>query len=312
MNMKNEIGSEFWDVPASKKTNSLFPKNTKWFLSGRHALEYIVIDSGIKSVSMPKWCCESMINPLKKHGIYIDYYDVEPNYSYDAVLIMDYFGFANKRYNKPACYRGIVIRDLTHSLFSMHYNDSDYYFGSLRKWAGFYTGGYAWGRWKKHVQIPPHNEKYVTLRKTAMALKKAYINDGEGDKKYLIIYKEANDMLDNIDISASYPIDIDKAKHLDVEFIKNKRRKNAQTLINELQLDIDLNDNDVPLFVPIFINNRNELRKFLAENDVYCPAHWPNYDFNGTELSLICDQRYDEKDMLRIANLIKIFKEYNK
>ena len=92
---KFEIGSEFWDVPICNKKNNLFPNDTRWLLSGRQALEYIILDSGIKSISMPRWCCESMIHPFIKHGLYVDFYDEEPNYSFDAVLIIDYFGFSN-------------------------------------------------------------------------------------------------------------------------------------------------------------------------------------------------------------------------
>ena len=307
---RTEIGSEFWEIPVCDKKNNLFEHDAKWFLSGRHALEYIIIDSEIKNISMPRWCCESMINPFRKHNVRIDFYDSEPNYSCDAVLIMDYFGFTNnKSYNKLFKYKGIVIRDLTQSLFSKKYNDADYYFGSLRKWAGFYTGGYAWGHWKKNIPIPSVDNRYLKLREEAMKLKKAFIEKKIEDKDYLNVYKEANDMLNELNVCAAYPDDIKKAEYLDVDFIKSKRRNNARVLIKELQLDVELNDSDVPLFVPIFIEKRNELRKFLIDNDIYCPVHWPNYDVNGTELSLICDQRYDENEMMRMVRLIKKFKE---
>ena len=306
-----EIGSEFWDIPVCDKKNNLFSHDTKWFLSGRHALEYIIIDSEIKSVSMPRWCCDSMAHPFKKHNVYVNYYESEPDYSCDAILIMDYFGFTKKDYHIKSHYKGIVIRDLTHSLLSKTYRDADYYFGSLRKWAGFYTGGYAWGNWKNNISIPSFNDRYVKLREEAMRLKKAFIENGIGDKDYLNVYKEANDMLNELDVGAGYPDDIKKAFCFDVEFVKNRRRNNARVLIKELQLNLKLKDTDVPLFVPIFIKKRNELRKFLIDNNIYCPVHWPNYDVNGTELSLVCDQRYDEKDMIRITNLIKKFKEDN-
>ena len=52
----------------------------------------------------------------------------------------------------------------------------------------------------------------------------------------------------------------------------------------------------------------------LIKNKVYCPNHWEipevikkNYqrDIYNMELSLICDQRYCEKDVERYINLIK-------
>lgn len=66
----------------------------------------------------------------------------------------------------------MVIRDITHSIFSKEYHDADYYFGSLRKWAGFKTGGFAYGEWKKSLDIASYDKQYVSLRTEAMKKKK--------------------------------------------------------------------------------------------------------------------------------------------
>jgi hypothetical protein len=79
----------------------------------------------------------------------------------------------------------------------------------------------------------------------------------------------------------------------------------------------ELTDKAVPLFVPIFFDateHRNAVRKKLIEAQIYCPIHWPKpamipADFEAnkiydTELSLICDQRYNLDDMDRLVTLI--------
>ena len=59
-----------------------------------------------------------------------------------------------------------------------------------------------------------------------------------------------------------------------------------------------------------------ELRKYLIDNAIYCPIHWPKSKFhNGInqraemlysqELSLVCDQRYGSEDMNRIVECIR-------
>ena len=68
---------------------------------------------------------------------------------------------------------------------------------------------------------------------------------------------------------------------------------------------------DCPLFVPIVVSkNRNKVRQKLIEHKIYCPVHWPHpnvacesnlYDL---ELSLVCDQRYTERDMERIIAVL--------
>lgn len=306
--MKKEIGSEFWDIPLSNDENLIFSKETKWLLSGRTALDLIIKDSGIKSVSMPRWCCESMIKPFTKNGVLVTFYDERPNFECDAIFLIDYFGFADSNVSL-AGYKGIVIRDVTHSIFSKKYNDADYYFGSLRKWAGFITGGFAWGKWKKQIDLLPYDNEYVTLRKKAMNLKSYYINGLINNKGFLDLFKQANDYLDFCGLCSAYDADIYAAKHFDVTKVKSIRRKNAKILVDRMGCIFELKDNDCPLFVPIKVEKRDALRKFLINNDVYLPIHWANYDLNGKELSLVCDQRYDESDMIRICDLIDSFYE---
>ena len=72
---------------------------------------------------------------------------------------------------------------------------------------------------------------------------------------------------------------------------------------------------DTPLFVPVLVNPtlRANLRRFLIQNQVYCPIHWPDARTGGgavlyaSELSLLCDQRYTAEDIKLEMNLIKEF-----
>ena len=67
-----------------------------------------------------------------------------------------------------------------------------------------------------------------------------------------------------------------------------------------------------PLFVPVTVREgkRKDLQNRLRENEIFCPIHWLKPDTGcesnlyDIELSLICDQRYGEQDMLRIVSVI--------
>ncbi len=79
--------------------------------------------------------------------------------------MVDYFGFSsdiNMEYSDK-----IIIRDLTQSVFSKKHEDTDYYFGSLRKWKGVYTGGFALkkGLWNISIDFPEVDRYYLHLRK---------------------------------------------------------------------------------------------------------------------------------------------------
>ena len=324
-----EIGSEYWDAPVAEKANGIFPEQTQWFLSGRHALRAIVQDlPKIESIALPSWCCDSMIKPFVDAGIKVRFYPVfyKDGFSQkfdrncDALFVMDYFGYVPEPIIHDN-YTGIIIRDVTHSIFSSPNKDADYYFGSLRKWCGVWTGGFAWGEKLKTPRIT--NDEYVSLRQLAMEEKCRYITHAVGSKEnYLSIFAHAEEMLDNEGLFAGDPNDIEAAKHLDIASIKYQRRENARILMEafpEMLIFGKLHEDDCPLFVPIRLPHdlRNKLRAHLIERSIYCPIHWPLTQLHNVttaeamlydeELSLVCDQRYNIEDMFRLVDEIMCF-----
>lgn len=316
-----EIGGEFWNVPISDKDNKIFPEDTAWFLSGRSALSAIIAENNFKRVALPYWTCESIIKPFVNGKIEICFYDeeeIDAIANADAIVIMDYFGYTSHRCSVKK-FDGIIIRDVTHSIFSAVYEDADYYFGSLRKWSGFWTGGYAWGLKQKKE----NSDKYFTqLRKTAMEEKESYIRGLSENKGYLKIYDEAEKYLETCKIMGADPRDIRLAKFFDVDFIKTQRRKNAQILLNafsDIALFPELKDMDCPMFVPVLFPDaeRDMLRSHLIKRNIYCPVHWPMSKYHkinnnvkeiyDNELSLVCDQRYTERDMEYLVEIVNDF-----
>lgn len=311
--MRNEIGSEFWNIPIAGE-NHIFPDNTNWFISGRSALKAILTENNFKNAMVPMWCCDSMIKPFVDAGIKVSFYTDKPKAA-DVALVMDYFGYiSGKTYEN---YPGVVIRDVTHSLLSKQYDDADYYFGSLRKWAGFWTGGYAWG-YKNPINYVPDTSSYIELRKKAMNMKSDYISGKTESKEYLRVFDVAEEELENIGILPAAERDIQAAMCLDVDKIKAQRRKNAEILLSafrEKAIWPFIGDNDCPMFVPIRTDGRNGLKKYLIQQEIYCPVHWPVSNLHsldseaeelyGEELSLVCDQRYTEEDMMRIVSAIE-------
>lgn len=339
--MRNEIGSEFWDIPQSGE-NRIFPIETVWFLSGRWALDFVLEDilkgaTVSHTAALPSWCCHTMIEPFMARGFDVRFYSVlldevggvRMDFSQvmdcGVLLVMDYFGY--KGVPLPPSYGGVVIRDATHSLFTAQPEDGGYVFGSLRKWAGFWTGGYAWKREGKFFTAPPEEAdlRYVSLRRRAMEEKREYLAGHRTDKVFLSTFSEAEELLGccNGRIGAEER-DIAAARRLDVKLLRRKRRENAEILlkgVSHMALFSRLEEKDCPLFVPILVpgGKRDDLRRFLIEQEIYCPVHWPLSPLHRLseperriyeeELSLVCDQRYGSADMERICKAIHNFFE---
>ena len=338
-----EIGSEFWlerePGALSHNRDGIYVLSGRTAID--LIVQDIVRTKIVRNVYMPAWCCDSMLAPFVAHGIYVDFYDVVHTESTESTEIIchtdftdhtdifyvtNYFGYENtlpvetvKRYKEQGC---IVLYDRTHS-FLME-NDpylalADYSFSSIRKWMGVIGGSVVKGVRDCDLKPYPHLE----CKEQAMRMKKAFIEDDLSvDKQaFLKLYSEfghhlAEDYQNYEMDDLSYAL----YKTEDLSAMQRKRRENAKYLHENLKgvrFIGKLTENAVPLFVPVFFDTteqRNAVRKRLIDAQIYCPIHWPKptlipADFEAnkiydTELSLICDQRYDLTDMERMVTLI--------
>lgn len=333
-----EIGSEFWNIPTQSEENQIFPSSTQYYLAGRCALQAIIKElKNVHTVAMPSWCCDSMVKPFVDAGIEVHFYPVyfdnglvqEIDKFCDALFLMDYFGYKTSAPDL-ADYHGTVIRDVTHSIFSATYSDADYYFGSLRKWCGVWTGGYAWASDFHKLPLDDNDDRgYIGLRQQAMEQKARYIRGltdpktgKEPDKSYLLFFEKAEELLEHIGTAPAAFRDIEAAKYLNTEKLKATRRQNSRILMDAFQdwlIFSSLGEEDCPMFVPVLVpdGKRNALRRFLIQQMIYCPVHWPVSEYHRldereryiyeNELSLVCDQRYTEEDMHRVVDTIRLF-----
>lgn len=350
MSLSKEIGSEFWDVPQIEDPFSLSTKflldkalrselcQVSFYESGRSALAAVLGDAverkQISSIAMPAYCCESMLQPLESIGIEASYYlvsgvkgeGISADYgsiNADAILLVDYFGLHQAPSSSYFGDDTVVIRDITHSLFSGAEDlTADYYFGSARKWAGFYTGGIAWAR--GHA-LPSYGSSsscnYASLRQAAMAHKAQYVSGQRSDKGFLEEFCKAECMLEKRSISGGNEHDIERMERFDFNYVHDRRVNNAKVLLEGLgehALFREIPEGETPLFFPIIVKpeDRLNLRSFLIDQKIYCPIHWPVPSKTAEslastlyeqELSLICDQRYSQEDMLRIVDTVRAF-----
>ena len=352
-----EIGSEFWQTDSLVLTEHRFlpsddwPGDKQYFVSGRTALYAIIkeIKESLGSLRpltayLPSYCCHTIIEPFLQQDVSVDFYPVvfkdgllqqliDAQKVCDVILVMDYFGFSAEQEELPR--NAIVIRDMTHALYSSIHTDklqsADYLFASFRKWGAVAGASVASKKIAKWCVLGKglHNS-YISLRKRGYKLKAEYIEGRcEEKKEFLDIFASAESLLErDYVVYAADEGSIAEATALCRSL--STRRKNAELLLNGLkQLYIvepifpKLQAGIVPLFIPVLVKNtkRDAFRKYLIENSVYCPIHWPLSPLHSitteeqqiyfSELSLICDQRYGEEEMNRQLELIRGFELLN-
>ncbi len=337
MDCLNEIGSEYSTCEAENSTGILLPFDSErnCVYSGRTAIETVLKEvPHAKKALLPSYCCESMIIPFQRAGIRVEFYpvfyDADMQYQIevppdvDVFVWCNYFGFVNEMPELSSFINrgGIIIEDITHSMLSQKqfHAQSDYLVASLRKWEPIFCGGYcaATKGGLHHIPDVKPPEDFVATKKKAMELKTEYLCDHDEEKKaeYLRLFSESNAWL--AERYSGLSIDSWSKQYLtsvDTETQIRIRRNNAHVLYQELKDIVDFmfpeSQMDCPLFVPILLpNDRNRIRSGLTSRAIYCPIHWPKpkqcesnlYDM---ELSLVCDQRYNEEDMERIVSVLK-------
>ncbi|KQL56483.1 MULTISPECIES: hypothetical protein [Bacillaceae] len=360
-NQRNEIGSYFETedkIINCKQENrfdfdfeKLFSDSTYVF-SGRNAIELALKDieltKEIRTVYMPSYLCDSMIDPFLENEVKIHYYkvnynfnlkvvevDINKNVECDILFINNYFG-NNKLVNKESIdhfkSKGTVIfEDVTHGLFNKNFieNSSDYYVASIRKWLGLASGGLLLKKNGILANKPIINsDKFASTKINAMELKKKYLKGFNVNKNdFMKIFAESDKMFK--EVGTKYKIDthsINILNKLDSDLLRKVRINNSKYIYDQLKrlefiepiFTENFRDDICPLFVPVIIKagKRDELRNLLIENGIYCPVHWPQNrgqysNIQNNELSLICDHRYDHNDMERLCAVLKNWDKIN-
>jgi len=302
------------------------------------------LNGRVKKAMLPSYCCDSMIEPFRCAGVEICFYNVDYFNGFsvdikipddcDVVLWNNYFGFCvnypEELFGEFCEKGGIIIEDITHSLFSKKQfgKHSHYLVASLRKWGGLVSGGYVSklkGRFA-FAELLDIDNTFVERKVKAMKMKAEYLCTNETNRKaedkaeFLKLFSESNrffaEKYQHIsidDFSAEW------LKKWDVDYIRNKRIENGKVLYEGLETLSGITpvfkyeDMDCPLFVPVITEEakRDIVVKKLAENGIYCPRHWPQpkadckSELYKTEISLVCDQRYNAEDMKRIIDVLQ-------
>lgn len=309
------------------------------YSSGRCALYMILRDieekRGKKSdILVPNYLCNSITNTIVDAGWNYIFYSVEsdlyPNledileHKTDStdriILLINYFGMIGLEQIvikiKSLMPDVIIVIDNVQAFYEPKIDLADYTFTSYRKWFPCPDGAEVIKRNNENMlEVLFERNNIFSQYKFAGNLLKhftAYLDDNIS----LQLLNEGESILDTEYLCRCSEITMAIFPTLDLKNIATLRKNNARILheyLQKMNIPHVYKENSVPLFIPIFVENRDNVRKHFFKNKVFTPKHWPfiNEKINGnsrlynTELSLICDQRYNEEDMIFQINVLK-------
>ena len=312
--MYTEIGSDFWEYGIDDKSKNIrffwenYKYKTSYLKSGRNAIKALCrcIDSLDKSVMLPIYTCNTVIQPFIDEGWNVYFYRINKDltintenfqYTYEKanpkiVFVHSFFGFDTIGKDcsllKQCKIKGsVIVEDMTQSLFSSHYlSFADYYVTSFRKFLAIPDGGALISSNDiPLLNIGSANKSIADVALEAFDLKKNYFVRADKNLKeqFREKYQELkcligeNDSLKEIS-DISYKI-INFCDRVSISLI----RKNNYTYIYDSLKEYtwikpvlsEVKDGICPLYLPVYVESRKELQSFLAERNIYCPVIWP-------------------------------------
>lgn len=307
------------------------------YSSGRAALYHILLDvkkrNNISKILLPDYLCSSVVIAAEKAGVEVVFYPLNDKLELDeqhfanlyeekcAVLLINYFGLQNlqkqvayvRSLNKDA----IIIEDDVQGFYEFQKElvGVDYKFTSLRKTFACPDGGLV----KTENLLPEVNtvNKFHQYKLAGSILKSLRKPEYYDDAVYLSMFEKGESMIDDEITEGMSDMAIDFISKTDIDRLAYIRKRNAKFICDGLE-SLGLNtilpvaEDKTPLFVPIYLEDRNKVRKYMFQHNCFCPVHWPLEGMNvkkgaemaGHELSIIVDQRYTNADMEYILDLI--------
>ena len=322
------IGGEF-EIDLSTRRDTFSPApDTYYYASGRAALYQILksIRGSVNKVWFPDWLCHTMIEATQKAGVDYEFYELNSSFmatteALDAkgyrngeiVVLINYFGLQDiqspAKQIKEAYPQAIIIEDdvQAYYCFAEETNPfADYRFTSLRKTFAVPDGGLVYT--KRPMPIAKQPNTFAKYKVEAGVMKAHRGEKGIKDEDYLALFEKGSKL-----IVENYESIMSRDSKMlwagtDTQFVKKRRQENAKYLIDGLESIgiktlIDVPGNKVPLFIPIWLEDRDDIRKKMFENEIYSPVHWTQgvlptktgANMARHELSIIIDQRYPPK-----------------
>lgn len=308
----NDIFRNFFRLETANLSTT-WTKNKILLNSGRNSLRYIIRAYNIKEIEVPYYTCQFIWDVLKQEECIINFYHINKEFmpiknfnKNKYILYNNYFGICSKQINLlKRNYKNLII-DNCQAFYSKHKGLASFY--SLRKFFGVPDGGFTYCNKKINTKLmtsKSYNLCIHLLKAYDKGYNESYINFLKNE---LEIDKMPLEKISNLTKSLLSNINYNKCKNI--------RLRNFNILDNILKdtnkLKINLEYDDVPMFYPYLTSNM--LLHNKIKNNIFYTECWPQIDkflsedelyLKNNIILLPIDQRYNEKDMQKILDIIK-------
>lgn len=287
--------------------------------TARNCLEYILRTRGYRKIYVPYYTCEVVLEPVYKLGLEYVFYPIDENLEPilplnmqkdEALLYTNYYGLKQLVVEKLARqYRNLII-DNSQAFYATPLAGTDTFY-SARKFFGVPDGAYLYTS-KPLEEVFEHD---YSVGRMSHLLKRC-----EGDAEYgYADFKKNDDSLVDNPIRWMSGLTEKLLGGIDYEFVRKVRIENYRFIHRHLsgQNLLRLSDpgqQSVPMVYP-FLGSDVGLRKKLIDQKIFVATYWPNvfdwcdkqqWEYQLTEnlIPLPIDQRYGEKEMKKILNVV--------
>ena len=336
------IGGEFdVDIQGFRhtKSNNGVLEGVYKYSSGRSALYYILLDVqkryGIATVYLPDYLCSSVVIAAQKSQMEVVFYNLNDRLEIDAerfpmeseakvaVLLINYFGLKNLEqqiaFVRSLSKNTIIIEDDVQAFYEFQKKElmADYKFTSLRKTFACPDGGLV--KTYNELAVIADGNKFHQYKFAGSILKSLRKPEYYDDDVYLHLFEKGESHIDDEIVMGMSQMSQEIIVKNNFECIAYIRRRNAKQILGGLKslgvrTVVPVPEEKTPLFIPIWLDDRNKVRKQMFQQQIFCPVHWPLEGMNVQkgvemaehEMSIIIDQRYTNKDMDFILNILEI------
>jgi len=320
----------------SSSTPHFLTEQAILFLNASSGISLLIKMLSPPQVWMPSYLCDSMLRAVDQDITAIRFYEMNydltvPKLGWiqavrpeDLVVLVDFFGFPlDKGCAIRAKKQGAwILEDACQALLSGEVGQfSDFVLYSPRKFLGVPDGG---------VLILNHKIEFDSIKLksppvdwwltafSAAVLRREFDLHG-GSRHWSKLFQETETEFPIGPYAMSELSEMLLKHTFDFSTIAQRRIENYQLLadsLSNLALFPTLPNKVVPLGFPIRVKKRDSVRESLFDNEIYPPVHWPiqgivpkrykdSHRLSAKIMTLPCDQRYNIRDMERIAQVVR-------
>lgn len=284
---------------------------------GRSCLAYLIRAKQIRKICLPDFLCDSVEKLCRREGVSLRFYAVGPDFHpCDVVLepeewlyLVNYYGQLDqadiRRYKEKY---GRVIVDQSQAYFQMPVEKVDTLY-TCRKFFGVADGAFLYTD-ARLAQTFPIDESFERMHfllgrfeRTASEFYGEYAANNRLFAEEPV--KQMSKLTDNL------------LHAIDYGLVCQRRTDNFEVLAQHFSSRnrLRLRTPEGPFAYPLWVDNGPQIRKVLAQKQIYIPTLWPNvlqsidpsrveYDMVANILPIPCDQRYDQEEMTFIVKEI--------